>query len=164
MMHRALLLTLLATGCAGSTVNPVGKWNSDCVGQPQADGTTQHLDLAFDISDDRWAMDYSTYGDDHEAIFRFDSKTITPHVDGVAQALGSMGCGRGAWAVGVGQDVLESGCAGFGQRPKAVCGADYDLIAVEGHDLHFGARPADNDMCTAEKRPTALSPLAMHRK
>ncbi len=50
------------------------------------------------------------------------------------------------------------GCAGFGQYPGADCPADYDVVKRDGDDLFFGARPADNDMCTAAKRPAALSP------
>ncbi len=45
----------------------------------------------------------------------------------------------------------------MGQRPIAACEADYDLAHVEGERLTFGARPADNDLCTPAKRPVALS-------
>jgi hypothetical protein len=60
--------------------------------------------------------------------------------------------------------VLQTGCAGFGQYPGADCPADFDVVKRDGDDLFFGARPADNDMCTAAKRPTALSPVANHRR
>ena len=65
--------------------------------------------------------------------------------------------------VGVAADVLEKGCAGLGQRPGNVCSADYDLVHTDGNTLTFGMRPTDNDMCTADKRPVALSKLSMKR-
>ncbi len=54
--------------------------------------------------------------------------------------------------------------AGLGQRPIASCPADYDLVKVENDALVFGSRPADNDMCSSEKRPTSLSALSSKRK
>lgn len=42
------------------------------------------------------------------------------------------------------------------------CAADFDLVARSGDRLRFGARPADNDLCTADKRPTALRPMILH--
>lgn len=59
------------------------------------------------------------------------------------------------------QSVAEEGCAAFGQYPVDACPADYDLVARDGDTLYFGQRPADNDMCTPERRPTELSPLAL---
>jgi hypothetical protein len=58
----------------------------------------------------------------------------------------------------------DKGCLGFGQYPKTQCSADYDLVKVEGDKLQFGKRPADNNMCTPGKRPTALNPNAFTRK
>jgi hypothetical protein len=59
-------------------------------------------------------------------------------------------------------DISETGCAGW--RPVAVCGEDHDLFAM-GADgaLHFGVRPADNDMCTADRLPVALLPAVVRR-
>ncbi len=50
-------------------------------------------------------------------------------------------------------DISETGCAAW--RPVSVCGQDHDLIAMTEGGVQFGVRPADNDMCTADKRPTA---------
>lgn len=60
------------------------------------------------------------------------------------------------------KDVSIVGCAGW--RPVAVCGEDHDLLAMgkEGR-LYFGTRPRDNDMCTADKRPTSLTPPVVKR-
>jgi hypothetical protein len=60
--------------------------------------------------------------------------------------------------------VLTAGCLGLGQRPGSSCSADHDLISLAADGLHFGQRPADNDMCTPERRPAALSPLALQRR
>ncbi len=46
--------------------------------------------------------------------------------------------------------------------PVAVCPEDHDLLAIDDAGaLRFGVRPPDNDMCTADKRPTALPPAVI---
>jgi hypothetical protein len=165
-----------------------GQWESDCV--PGSAG--QSLSLAFDIGPSDWALDYVTYGDAacstpfltvridgpyeigppspvvpgaYEARFGFAHKTVTPHGAAAVGFLSSLsGCGSGSWTDGVAGDVLAAGCPGLGQRPLDACPADYDLVSIEGRSLRFGSRPADNDMCTPERRPTELSPLALHRR
>jgi hypothetical protein len=165
---------------------------SDCTPSPQADGSTQYFRLDFDLTPTEWALDYVVHGDPAcdvplvtvhiegpyalerpsdavagawEARFGFTSKTIRPEVDGLRDFLNSLeGCGTADFETGVAQDVYASGCAGFGQYPQASCDADYDLVRLDGDSLFFGARPADNDMCTPEKRPTALSPVANRRQ
>ena len=54
-------------------------------------------------------------------------------------------------------DISETGCAAW--RPVSACGEDHDLIAMTEAGVQFGVRPADNDMCTAGRRPTALLPV-----
>ena len=51
-------------------------------------------------------------------------------------------------------DISETGCAGW--KPVAECGVDHDLFAMDAKGVYFGVRPADNDMCTPDRRPTAL--------
>ena len=58
-------------------------------------------------------------------------------------------------------DISESGCAAW--RPVADCGEDHDILALDGTGLRFGVRPDDNDMCSAEKTPTALLPAVIRR-
>lgn len=53
-------------------------------------------------------------------------------------------------------DISATGCAAW--APVAECGMDHDLIALDASGVHFGVRPADNDMCTPDRRPTALQP------
>ncbi|MEZ4249557.1 MAG: hypothetical protein R3B99_15115 [Polyangiales bacterium] len=202
----ALLLLSIACGSEGATPadattggedaatppNVAGRWVSDCLPSPQADGSTQYFRLDFELTVDAWDLDYVVHADDAceiplvtvnivgpyaferpsdavagawEARFGFTSKTIRPEVDGLRDFLNSLeGCGSADFETGVAQDVFATGCAGFGQYPADACAADYDLVRVEGDVLQFGARPADNDMCTPEKRPTALSPVANRRQ
>ena len=54
-------------------------------------------------------------------------------------------------------DISETGCAAW--RPVSVCGEDHDILAMTDAGLHFGVRPPDNDMCTEDRRPTALLPV-----
>jgi len=77
--------------------------------------------------------------------------TLLTPVPEIAAAMGMAECGL---TVNLEADISESGCAAW--RPVAVCGEDHDLLALSEEGLHFGVRPADNDMCTADKTPTAL--------
>lgn len=91
-----------------------------------------------------------------EALFTEDAKFVTLETSEaeLAEAFGLAGCGL---VPGREKDVSVSGCAGW--KPVAVCNEDHDLLALtpEG-GVRFGVRPPDNDMCTADKRPTALTP------
>jgi len=188
MKTPALALSLLTlVGCAtGPDLR--GQWQSACA--PMS--ATQAFTLDFDVADETWGLDYVVYGDAacgakfltvridgpyeihgasdavagaHEARFGFTSKTVTPHSAAAAGYLSSeAGCNLPGFAEGVAKDIGQSGCANLGQRPIAACSADYDLVWVDGDALTFGARPADNDMCTDAKRPTALSTLASKRR
>jgi hypothetical protein len=172
----------------GETPALVGRWAAPCT--PNDTGA---FTLDFDLTETRWSLDYDTFGDAgcasplltvhiegpyeitgpsevagaREARFAFDAKTITAHSDAAVAFLGGFGeaCGGpGTWSVDVARDVGASGCAPLGQRPIAECPADFDLVSVTSTELRFGARPADNDLCTPERRPTALSGLASLRR
>lgn len=212
-LSSTLLSLLCLAGCADDATSPAidassgadrsldtseppaidGQWVSACIGAPQADGSTQYFRLDFDLSDERWALDYVVHGDADctvplvtvhiegpyelgspaptvdgawNATFAFDTKTIEPHVDPLRDALAAQDdCGTEAWVTGEAQSVLATGCAAFGQYPVADCGQDYDLVALSADEseLRFGNRPADNDMCTPAKRPTELSPVVLTR-
>lgn len=106
------------------------------------------------------------------ARFGFDEKTVTPHGAGAVGFLAGLGeacggpvtSGHGMWTDGVARDVYASGCAMLGQYPSSSCTADYDLVSIDAEGLlHFGVRPADNDLCTESKRPTAISPMGVRR-
>jgi len=201
LLSNTILTTLLtlasASGCdsgddSEAAPDIAGRWLSDCMPSPQADGSTQYIRLDFALTDADWALDYVTHGDDActsplvtvaiagsytleqpaaevegawEARFGFTTKTIRPEVDGLRDYLNSLdGCGSADFQTGVAQDVYAAGCPAFGQYPRSSCEADFDLVKLDGDALYFGARPADNNMCSAEKRPTALSPVANRRQ
>lgn len=172
---------------AGAGPDIRGRWVSPCV--PQEGG--QSFSLDFDIAEARWALDYAAFGDGDcqvpfltvhiegpweverpsaavegafEARFGFSEKTVTPHMEAAAGFLASeAGCNRDEFAEGQATSIYDAGCAGLGQYPRAQCDADHDLVALAGGGLQFGARPADNDMCGPDRRPTALSGLPLAR-
>jgi len=169
-----------------------GRYLSDCLSAPQADGSTSYFVLDFDIADDAWAVDYTVFGDGtcqsplftvridgpyeigapseivdgaYDATFAFADKTITPHAQPIVAMLEGMDqCGTEAWVLDQPQSIYATGCPALGQYPEASCAADHDLVKLDGDSLQFGARPANNDMCTAERRPTALNPVLFRRQ
>jgi len=88
-----------------------------------------------------------------EAVFYEDVKLVTLLTadPAIVAAFGFAGCGL---RLNVEIDISKTGCAGW--KPVAECREDHDLLAISAAGLHFGVRPRDNDMCTAERRPTAL--------
>lgn len=94
-----------------------------------------------------------------EADFRENAKFVTlltPDPE-LAKGFGLAACGL---TPSVEKDVSKAGCALW--KPVAVCGEDHDLLALDPNGgLRFGVRPADNDMCTPDKRPTALLPAVV---
>jgi hypothetical protein len=176
---------------AATTPSVTGHWTSACFASPQADGSTLYARLDLTGTDpNQWSLDYTLHGDaqcsakvvtisihgEYDVIepsktvsgawdvrFGFDDKTITPFVQPVADALGGAKCGTTPWQVGVAQSVYAGGCLAFGQYPQTQCPEDYDLLSVDGTTLRFGNRPANNDMCTPDKRPTQLSTVALTR-
>jgi hypothetical protein len=97
-----------------------------------------------------------TVANAYDALFYTDKKFVTLKTAdaGLAQAFGLSPCGL---ELNVEKDVSVVGCAGW--RPVAVCRDDHDLLALDAKGgVYFGVRPRDNDMCTPDKRPTALTP------
>ncbi len=90
-----------------------------------------------------------------EAVFFEDRKLVTLLTDDprIIAAFGFAGCGL---RLNVEVDISATGCANW--KPVALCREDHDLLALDARGLHFGVRPRDNDMCTADRRPTALLP------
>jgi hypothetical protein len=86
-------------------------------------------------------------------VFDEDWKRLTllTPVPEIATAMGVAGCGLN---VNLEADISLTGCAAW--KPVAECGEDHDLLALSAEGLHFGVRPADNDMCSPDKTPTAL--------
>ncbi len=89
-----------------------------------------------------------------DAVFMEDTKHVTlmTRDPKLAQAFGFAACGL---EPDVEKDISIQGCAGW--KPVAKCREDHDLLALgPGGQLHFGVRPRDNDMCSADRRPKAL--------
>ncbi|HEV7264814.1 MAG TPA: hypothetical protein VGN83_07840 [Falsiroseomonas sp.] len=93
-----------------------------------------------------------------EAVFFEDAKLVTLLTTDAAviRAFGFAGCGLVARME---VDISARGCAGW--KPVAICREDHDLLALSAEGLHFGVRPRDNDMCTPDRRPTALLPAVV---
>jgi hypothetical protein len=170
---------------AAPALDLTGRWKSPCVDP----GSGQAIRLTFDLTADTWDLAYEVFGDvacaspfltvdiagpyslggpaasvqgAREGRFVFAARTVTPASDAAASFL-QTNCGGGPFATGVATDI-SGGCAALGAYPHSSCPADHDIVAREGDTIRFGQRPADNDMCSEAKRPTALSPLALTRQ
>lgn len=91
----------------------------------------------------------------YHGVFGEDWKHLTLLTDNpeIVAAMGMAGCGL---TTNLETDISETGCANW--KPVAECGEDHDLFAMDATSVYFGVRPADNDMCTPDKVPTALLP------
>jgi hypothetical protein len=97
----------------------------------------------------------------YEADFTEDAKYLTLRTRDAAlsEAFGFSAC---ALTPDVEKDVSIAGCLGW--KPVSVCPTDHDLLALTNEGgLRFGERPSDNDMCSADKRPSALTPAVLPR-
>ncbi len=52
------------------------------------------------------------------------------------------------------KDISAGGCSFF--SPVAACPQEYDLVRIDENNLQLGARPADRNMCSEEKRPKSF--------
>jgi hypothetical protein len=96
----------------------------------------------------------------YRTVFQEEWKhlTLLTSDPALVQAFGMAECGL---RVNLEADISESGCAAW--RQVAVCDEDHDILALDGTGLRFGVRPDDNDMCSADKTPTALLPAVVRR-
>jgi hypothetical protein len=77
----------------------------------------------------------------------------------LVEAMGLTGCNL---KLNVKTDISKTGCARW--KPVAQCREDHDLLAIDAAGkLFLGVRPANNDMCTPDKRPTALLPAVIKK-
>lgn len=92
----------------------------------------------------------------YNALFYEEQKFLTLKTSDLQliHAFGFAACGLKPF---VEQDVSVTGCAAW--KSVAACPGDYDLLSLDDQGLlYFGARPADNDMCSPDKRPQKLTP------
>jgi len=157
-----------------------GTWSGPCYPSPAGDGSFNQL--TFRMTESTWDLDYVAHGDAtcsgsatfltvniqgpytigapsavspgaHEATFSFSKKTVTAGQEAAVGFLKEK-CGFDAK---VGEPVdLANGCANLGAYPLASCKDDHDIVRLEGNSLSFGKRPADNNMCSPDKRPTTF--------
>jgi hypothetical protein len=93
------------------------------------------------------------------AVFYEDKKFLTLYSDdpGIKAAFRFQDCGL---VSGLEKDISEAGCSAW--KAVSECNEDHDLLMLSAEGgLHFGVRPQDNNMCTADKRPKALTPPVM---
>ncbi len=174
------VMALAMSGCGAAAPETKGRWKSVA---PEAMGNGSFSTRDFTLTEKTWALVFTIYGDAEakqplvalgfegpwkvtgpskvegawEALFEFKKKTITLENAGAAKNLGMDGCGL---VVAQAKDVSEVGCSFV--APVEKYGREFDLVARKGEQLFLGARPADGDMGTADKRPTALgAPLAL---
>lgn len=88
-----------------------------------------------------------------EAVFFEDAKYVTL-LTGDPNIVNAFGFANCNLRLNVEVDISRTGCASW--KPVSECREDHDLLAISARGLHFGVRPRDNNMCTAERRPTAL--------
>jgi hypothetical protein len=158
----------------------VGTWATACA--PRHGKSDEFVTMTFVNTADHWDVVFAIFGDKAcakrksmihlagaytigaqsttvpgawEGNFTFEARDITADDAKNAKAIGKL-CGIKKMKPGKAVDIYQKGCAKMGLQPVAACGGDYDLVALDGDRVEFGVRPADNDMCTAEKRPTAL--------
>lgn len=94
--------------------------------------------------------------DTHHALFLEDKKFITLKTTdaNLINAFGFASCGL---TKDVEKDISDEGCSAW--QAVSICNQDHDLLGLDKEGkLYFGERPADNNMCTPEKRPTKLTP------
>ena len=92
----------------------------------------------------------------YNALFLEDKKFLTLKTDN-PQLIEAFGFSPCHLIKDIEKDISESGCALW--AAVEVCNEDHDLLSLdEEGKLYFGVRPEDNNMCSADRRPTALTP------
>lgn len=168
----ALTVTLSMTALA---TDVTGKWKSE---GPEDLGNGAFATREFTLTDKTWALVFTIHADKElktplvamgfsgrwrptgastaapgasEATFEFDKKTITLKAKDAARGFGMDTCGL---EVGKAKDVSKTGCSFVASVEKY--GKEFDLLKRDGDRLFFGARPADGNMGSEDKRPTHL--------
>jgi len=159
-----------------------GTWKSGCETLSLSQGEKMTLVRTFTNTAKEWALDFVVYEDATcakpfftarssglyslgkasakvpgatEIEFSITSRKLTPHSADAAQFL-SLACGGLDWDVGTSHDALKSGCHGLGMPASNQCQAESDLVKRDGKALYLGQRPANGEVCSPDRRPTAL--------
>lgn len=89
-----------------------------------------------------------------QADFDENWKHLTP-LTTIPEVITGMGLAACGLPFNLETDISATGCGPW--KSVADCGTDHDLLSLDATGLRFGARPADNDMCSPERRPTTLT-------
>lgn len=129
---------------------------------------TLHFTLALDPEMKMQVFQFRTFGtykvqdkstkvpNTYNAVFYEEKKLLTLKTsdENLINAFGFKPCHM---TKDVEQDVSEQGCSVW--KSVAECPGDYDLLSLDKEGkLYFGNRPQDNNMCSPDKRPSALTP------
>jgi hypothetical protein len=183
-MLRFTLLTLaLALPAFADAPAVKGTWKSAAA---EDMGNGSFCSREFKLTDTTWALTFTIYADKElktplvamgfegpwratgeskqvpgasEASFDFKKKTVTLLAKDAAKGFGMDGCGL---TPGKAKDVSKDGCSFVASVEKY--GREFDLLKRDGERLFFGARPADGDMGSEAKRPTALGAPLVQKK
>lgn len=130
--------------------------------------------LALDSKMENKVFEFRTYGTykvldlakgvkAYEALFYEEEKFVTLLTDNT-ELIAGFGLAQCRLTPFIEKNISEIGCALWPSVKE--CYEDHDLLALDASgQLYFGVRPADNNMCTADKRPTALlSPVIKSTK
>lgn len=177
-----LIATFPSNGSMGTSASSLqdqllGRWKSADV---EPVGNVGYRTREFIFTKDKWWIDVRFYGDKEmtqpvfsfigegpykltekssaapeavNATFSFDKKSLTllTNDESAIKAFKFDACNL---KNGVAKDVSKSGCGSF--TSIAVCGQEYDLVNIEQGILRLGARPADGNMCSVDRRPKGL--------
>ncbi len=132
-----------------------GKWT--LVFTLGLDPTLQQKVFQFRTFGTYQVLDQSTtVPEAYNALFLEEKKflTLLTEEPQLIEAFGFSDC---QLAPGVEKDISLDGCALW--AAVDICNEDHDLLALDAEGLlYFGLRPPDNNMCTADRRPTSLTP------
>lgn len=105
----------------------------------------------FEIREPSEAVEGAFHG-----VFHEDWKHVTLLTEN-PEIVAAMGMAECDLAHNLETDISETGCGHW--LPVAECREDHDLFAMDEEGVYFGVRPRDNNMCTADRTPTALLPV-----
>lgn len=104
----------------------------------------------------------SKVADTYNAVFYEEKKFLTLRTsdENLIKTFGFSPCNM---TVDVEQDISTNGCSAW--KSVKECPVDYDLLSLDKEGkLYFGNRPQDNNMCSADRRPTSLTPPVVKSK
>lgn len=176
-----LVAAVLTVASLASAATPdlrkaaTGRWKSEAA-EDMGNGAFCARDFTF--SEQKWQLTFTIFADKElktplvaldfegpwepgkasekvpgasDATFNFTSKKVTLKAKDAAKGFGMEGCGL---ELDKAKDVSKTGCSFVASVEKY--GQEFDLLKVEGAAMWLGARPADGNMGSKDKRPTAL--------